>query len=891
MLTIFYNIKIYTKTVPFAAWLLFIFACAALPAQAQIKLPNKTKLQKPAKDSTEKTNNTVINRTTPADTNHKDTTAKFVDTLNVPVSKSALTSQVKYNAKDSIIYDIAAKKVYLYGKAHIEYQDIILDAAYITIDWNTNEISAEGLPDSTGKLAGNPVFTQGDQKTEQKKLTYNFKTKRGRINELLTKQGDEGYIHGERVKTIKENGRDIIFVKDAKYTTCDLADPHYYIQTNKLKLIPKDKVITGPALIYIEKVPIPLVLPFGFFPANSRKSSGIIIPSVGSAGFRGFVLRDGGFYYGGSDYFDLALTGDIYTGGSYRIATQSNYAKRYRFNGGINLEYALLENGKPKETPDYDVSKEYHVTWNHFQNPKAHPGTTFNAAVNIASNKFLKQTSYNANDLRTQNLNSSISYSKQFRGTPFNLSTALTHDQILNTGAINFTLPNVNFSMNRINPFKSKNAIQKRWYHDIGFGFNLNAQNRLQSSDSTLREDLQTWNKFNNGGHLSAPLSTSFKVFKFFSLSPSLTYDSYFYTKRSFRNYNDDLQKVDTTNQNGFYFAQAWSASTTLSTNIYGMFQINRGRLVALRHSITPNISLNYRPDYALPKYGIYRTVQTDTQAKVFSMYSVYEASSSVAGYPGAGKQGKLNFGIINNLELKVKTRKDTTQDTKKIKILDNLRVVGGYNFLADSLKFDPFSFSAFTTLFEKLRINGDATLSPYKFRTTSTGRSYEIDSFVLSDGHSLGRIISARLTFSTDLNAEAREDAARVASYNNPYIGYYYSQPYANFNIPWNLGFSYNLVYSKPYKETDVTQTVHLNAGLNLTQKWKVTAQGDYDIRENEISFVEFNILRDLHCWEMSFQWTSFGTNQRYLFNIHIKASTLRDLKLDKRRDFYQFD
>lgn len=891
MLSIARNIIFYAKTVPFAVWLILFVAGASVPAQAQ-KLPNnRTKLQKTAKDTILKTNKLADSVTAQDTILRKDTTAKFTDTLNIPVSKSALTSQVKYKAKDSIIYDIEAKKVYLYGTAHIEYQDIVLDADAITIDWNTNQIKASGRIDSTGKVAGKPKFKEGDQEFKTDTLEYNFRTKRGRISSLRTKEGQEGFIHTNIAKTIKgEDGKDVIFAKDAKYTTCELEDPHFYIQTNKLKLIPKDKIITGPALIYVEKIPVPLVLPFGFFPANSRKTSGIIIPSVGNTGTRGFVLRDGGFYYGGSEYFDLALIGDIYTGGSYRASVQSNYAKRYRFDGDLSLSYARLDNGQPKETPGYDVTEEYYVSWSHFQNPKAHPGTTFNANVNAGSSRYLKQTSFDANAIRAQNLQSSISYGKQFRGTPFNLTAALTHNQILNTGRIDFSLPNINHSMNRINPFKGKNAIQKRWYHDIGVSYNLNVQNQLNTSDSTIKEDFN-WEKFNNGAHLTVPITTAFKIFNYFSLSPSFNLDEFFYTKRSLFSFNKELNKVDTFTENGFFHAHTWSANASLSTLLYGMFNINKGRLVALRHQITPTLTMSYRPDYGQDKFGYYRTVQVDTSGKMSAPYSIYQQSATVAGYPSLGKQGSAFFSINNNLELKVRSKKDTVQDTKKIKIFEFLNLTGGYNFLADSFNLQPFNFSASTTLFEKINIQGGATLDPYQVEKVGEF-ARPVNRYVAEDSKSLGRFTRANLSFSTDFNAEARKDAAsRVANYQNPYINFYYNQPYANFDVPWGFGVRYNLYYNKPAFESDVTQTVNFNSQLNLTPKWKVTAQMDYDIRNNDIAFAEFNIFRDLHCWEMSFKWIPFGTYQSYFFNIHIKATTLRDLKLDKRRDFYQFE
>jgi lipopolysaccharide assembly outer membrane protein LptD (OstA) len=827
--------------------------------------------------------------------NGKDTSKTARDSAaahlrdSVPTSPSALGSDVKYNAKDSIIFDVVNKKVYLYGNAHMDYTDITLDAEYITIDYISNTICAQGGLDSNGRDKNMPKFKQGDQVFNSRELCYNFKTKKGRIKELFLKEG-EGYIHVDTSKVVKINGKDVIYGKGAKYTTCDLPDdPHFYIETGKMKLVAGEKVITGPAYIVMEGVPLPIVLPFGFFPANSRKTSGIIIPSYGESATQGFALRGGGFYFGNSNYYDAALTGDIYTGGSYLMNLKSRYADSYRFAGGLNLSYARNQIGY-KETKDFQVQENYFIDWTHNQDVKANPGSTFAVSVHAGSSNYLKQNTYNPTSIATQALASSISYSKRFTGTPFSLNSSLNHSQNLGTGAVDFTLPNVNFAMSRINPFKSSHAVGKHWYDDINVTYNLNFKNLLHTSDSTIHEDL-TPEKFQNGFQQTIPIQTSLRVLKYFTLTPSINYDGYLYTTKFVKAF-DTLtnQLVNVKQTHGLYYASAYGANISLTTMIYGMYTINSGKLIAFRHVLTPVISASWRPDFGLPSYGYYADY-VNLRDHTTGRYSVYD--NGVIGSPAAGKQGSINVDLQNNFELKVKNPKDTANPTKKIKVLDYFDLASSYNFLADSFQLSPVSFSARTTLFDRFGIQGDARLDPYHM--DETGKRYKEYDF--SARGLPGRVTDMHLNLTANLNHKAATAKSRVMPVYNPFTSYYYPEPYANFDVPWNAALGYTGGYTlgtvlnsytgRMELKKNFDQVVNVSGDLNLTSKWKIVVATGYSLTTKDFTLSKINIYRDLHCWEMSFEWVPFGPYRSYFFNIHIKAPSLQDLKLDKRRTF----
>ena len=814
------------------------------------------------------------------------------DSFALNQSSSALPSPVKYHARDSIVFDLEKKMAYLYGKATLDYTDINLKADSININFDKNEIWAEGRKDSTGKKVGEPYFKEGGDETYSTKLGYSFKTKKGIVYNVRMKQG-EGRVLGKTVKTIrtidKGKNKDVVYIEDAKYTTCDLQHPHFYIMAHKMKVMPKDKIITGPARMYIEDVPLPIILPFGFFPANSRKTSGIIIPTYGESATQGFALRNGGYYYGGSDYFDAALTGDIYTGGTFKLNLASRYALRYKYRGDFSLSFANNQNGY-RETPSYNVQRNYFINWNHHQDDKANPGTSFSASVNAGSSNYLSRNSYNVAAITTQNLSSSISYSKRWAGTPFSLSAALRHSQEIAKKSIDFTLPDVNFGMSRINPFRPKSAIVHKWYHDVNISYNLNIKNQLHTSDSTIGQDLKKL-KFASGGVQSIPIGTSIKLMRYFTFNPSVTYTGYLYRQKYNEHYDIPTKKLKIDTTDGFYAAHEYRADASLSTIIFGKFNFRKGKIVGIQHVITPSITASYRPDFSENKFGYYGLAHLDSTPK-YSKFSRY--ANTVIGTPGAGKTGSLSYSIQNNIEMKVKSGKDTAHPTKKIKLLESFGISGGYNFLADSMKLSDIHVSARTTLFERLNVQGDGTFTPYYDGPNGRVKDLEIN----RDGK-LGHFSSAsgNMSFNFNKAAAKKPPTGRLMPLYDPYLGWYYhDNPYANFDVPWNIAFNYAITYNyvdvptaKAYFYTHknlYTQTISMNGSIVLTERWKITYNTGYDFVSKNYTLTKLTFARDLHCWQMSFDWTPFGAYKSYFFNIRVKASTLQDLKFEKRKD-----
>ena len=835
-------------------------------------------------------------------------TAKDSTRVNNNESASSFGSQVNYNAKDSIVFDMQNKNVYLYGKdskdgkTHVDYSDSKIDASYIRINYTTNVIFASGAKDSSGKIIGKPVFVQGKDKIYSDSLAYDFKTKKGKVYNLFTQEG-EGYIHIKEAKMEKVLGKQIIYARDAKYTTCNLPeDPHFYITSNSMKLMANDKVITGPAYMVIEDVPIPLVLPFGFFPANSRQSSGIILPSYGESATQGFGLLGGGYYFGGNQNFDAKLTGDIYTEGNYKIDLTTRYKEIYAYTGNFNISYARNQIGLA-ETPGATVQENYQMSWSHRQDVKANPGTSFSASVNAATPSYFTKNSYDLSQLTSQTLNSSINYSRTFQNTPFNLSVSMSNNENFQTKAFTFDLPDATLTMNRLNPFKKKTDPKKHWYDEINFTYSAKLVNHLATSDSTIKTDLLNTSKYRSGLDQEIPISASFKVFNYFTLTPSINNSIFLYDKKFTYQYTTFYdpkrgKNIDTTVQNiysGIYEADVHSGNLALGTTIYGMYKINRGKLIAFRHTMTPTLTATYMPDYSDPRFKYYGSYLYNSyrQSQKYSYY--YDATSGIGSLP-QGRQGAMQFSLNNTFELKVRDKKDSVTGTKKIKILDYLNLSTSYNFLADSLKLAPINISTAATPVKNFNIQANAIFDPYYYdKYGNEHKEFDLD----ETGH-LGQITSGNLTFGTSLNHNAPAKSTPLVAPRNPFVYYNYPQPYASFDIPWNVHINYNANYNGLNKvfvgdvyelgKPMITHSATVSGDISLTKNWKITYQSGYDFTTQQATVSQITIFRDLHCWAMSFQWIPFGAYRSYFFNIHVKASTLSDLKLDKRKQYYDF-
>ena len=801
------------------------------------------------------------------------------DTLIVDTNialNDELKSPVKYHARDSIRVNIMNEIVYLYGEATVDYEDMHLEADYIVIDLNKKELYAEGITDSTGIITGTPEFSQADQKFRSSSIRYNFDSKKGKIAHVITQEG-QGYIHGAVVKKDPENN---FFIKNGQYTTCDRDNPHFAITSNKLKVISKNKIVTGPAYLTIEGVPTPLLLPFGFFPNKSGRSSGIIFPSFGESNERGFYFQKLGYYFGINDYVNLAITSDIYTKGSYTLDASSIYKYRYHYSGNFKISYAYTTNSE-KEQPDFFTKRDYHINWTHNQDAKLNPNSTFSANVNAGSSSYYSNTISSVNNYLSNTFQSSINYSHSFPGKPMNYTLSVNHSQNTLTHVIRITAPDISFNISRINPFKRKVSVGRPlWYEKIGTSYSMKGTNYIETIDSLLFKN-ESLDKLQNGFQHLIPFSTSFNILKYINVSPSFNYNERWYFKTTRYSWNTESEKVDTFEVKKFQSARDYSASMGISTRFFGMYQFTKGPIVAIRHVMTPSASISFRPDFGKNSFGYYKDVQIDTTGRQIK-YSIFR--NSVYGGPSSGRYSNLSFSLDNNLEMKVKTNSDTGSTVKIIKIFESLRLSSNYNFLADSMKLGLISFNGRTTLIEKVSLNFGGTLNPYSFDENNN----DYDEYMVSNGGPLVRITDARLSLNFSLNQKSNKDNPKYSKTELDYINQH-PEEYVDFDIPFNLAVSYSLSYTKDGNLPKKTvQSASFNGDLSLTPQWKIGINSWYDVTNGKFTNLGLNIYRDLHCWEMRMNWIPFGYQESWNFQINVKASILQDLKLLKKKEFY---
>ena len=836
------------------------------------------------------------------DTLHVIDTIMVSDTLKDDgLSENAIETPVDYLAVDSIEFSVSEKKVYLFGQAQINYGEIELKASYIEFDLSNNIVFAKGIIDSTGKEIGRPEFKEGDESFTAKRIRYNFDTKKGIIEGVFSEQSD-GYLHSGKTKKMPN---DQICLQKGKYTTCDLEHPHFYVALSKAKVIPNDKIISGPANIVIADIPLPIFIPFGYFPNKKGRASGILIPQYGEEENRGFFLRDGGYYLGINDKVDLTLKGEIYSKGSWGLSTISRYRKRYKYNGNFNFNYSNLILNEFGE-PDYSKTKQYKLVWRHTQDPKARPNSNFSANVNFGSVSYDKYLSRNTNEYLNNTIQSSIAYRKTFPNTPFNMSATINHSQNSSDSTVSITLPNLSVNMNRIYPLKKLiNSNKFKFAKNLSLSYNSRFENKITNIRDSILFTSMVFDEFKNGIQHSIPISTSMNVFKFFSINPSFNYterwyfesiDKYWDASTFFdpvdSSYYYGREIVDTIS--GFNRVSDYSVSASVSTNLYGFYQfqaspiklIRNSGLLAIRHKVSPSVSFRMRPDFKEEKWGYYDNYVNASGDTID--YNHYE--TGIYGVPSGGKSGMLSFRLNNNIEMKVRNRKDTTgEGTKKIPLLRSLNLGSSYNIYADSLNWSPVSVSGNTDILKMVNMNFGASLDPYAFDTIDTKR---INTFEQDYTGNFLRLTSANwsMSFSLSDNNFRKAPSERESKEDTPneILAIEEHNYYDYFNIPWSLKFDYSIRYSKTgIAEPNITQTVGMRGDLSITQKWKIGVQTGYDIQNKEISFTNINISRDLHCWHMTFRWIPFGTRKSYNFEIGVKASILSDLKYTKRESW----
>lgn len=815
--------------------------------------------------------------------------------------KSFLEDPISGKNQDSLVYDVRNKRVYIYEKGDITYQDKNLKGDYMEIDMDKKLIFAHGRNDTVAGKPTRPEFTDGAAAPYQMDtIYYNIDTEKARIRGVTTSDGD-GYLQGFKVKKMKDN---TINIANGKYTTCDADHPHFYLAMTKAKAIPGKKTIIGPSYLVMEDVPIYFLgIPFGFFPTMSGRHSGFIMPTWGEEAVKGFFLKDAGYYFAFNDYIDMTVLGGIYTLGSWQASLSSRYVKRYKYSGGLSFYYSKDIVGD-KTDPDYVNMNNINIRWTHQQDPKFRPNSTFSASVNFSTSGYSKYGSETLSDYLNTQTNSSISYSKSWTGTPFSFSTNMQHSQNSSDTTISLSFPNVVFNVSRIYPFRRKEAQGKqRWYEKISLSYTGTLGNNVTVKERDLFTD-KMFRQMRNGVNHNIPISSSFNLLNYINLSPSATYQERWYFQKIDRAWDPVAKQVvnsDTTS--GFYRLYDYNFSVSASTKLYGMYDFGKGKaLEKIRHTLTPTVGFTYRPDFSDPKYGYYKTVQSDTLGNTMQ-YSPF--SNGLYGVPSAGRSASLSFSLVQTLEMKVRSQRDTS-GTKKISLIDNFSISSSYNFVADSLNLSPFSLSLRTNISQSLGLNVSATLDPYQ--VDANGR--KINKFMWQKGK-LGRLTNVSTSFGyswdrsngspgamNDINSAA---AAVPAAYTDmfaqqqPYDLYdpatrrqMMSSMYYDFSIPWNFGFNYTFRYTNNGIRSDIVQTLGFNGSVTLTQKWGLQFSGGYDFEAKRITPGTFTLTRDLHCWEMVFDWVPIGFRKSWSFTIRVKASMLKDLKYDRNSSFY---
>jgi hypothetical protein len=840
-----------------------------------------------------------------------DTLLNKSDTTKI-AEKGDIETTINYSARDSIRASVDGKMIWLYGEAKIVYGDVQLEAEEITIDYGANTLTANGKRDSLGQRVGYPVFKNGQEVYETKDIIYNFKTKRARISEVVTQQG-EGYLHSDAA--FKNEKNEILSINNS-YTTCNLEHPHFRIRSTKTKAIPDDKIVSGPFYLEFNDIPLPAFFLFGMFPAKQESTSGIIFPSFGEEKRRGFNLRGGGYFFDISDYVKLAVTGDIYSKGGHAIYANSSYVKRYAYNGTVNFAYS--------KNPDSDdrietnnPTTDFRLTWSH--SPQSKGSGRFAASVNAATATFNKNNnlmygtsgelySSNLNNI-TAKLSSNVSYSKRFIGTPFSMGLNVSHNQDLQTRLVDLQLPSLSVNMTNIYPFQKKTGATGGPLDNFSIAYTMNASNRITNNlgripataktDSIAAFSLDNLGRFIENGRKgirhSLPLSFSFKALRFFTVSPSVSYDERWYGESIDWAQDPETKTIYKERVNkGFTRVANYSTSVGLTTRVYGMYNVkNPNRKVkAIRHVVNPSVSFSYTPDFTTNKN--YFDEFLDASGR-----TVYKSKHEGAVYGGSntGRSSSIGFGIGNNLEMKVKGEKDSV--SRKVMLLNNLSINSSYNLIADSFKLAPISISANTNILDNLiNMNFSATLDPYYITRSPEDISREIRRDNLAWGRGqFGRITSANLNLSTNLNPKGRSKQTssreKIAKSNLPEQEkeFLLANPdvYVDFDIPWSLNLGFNMRYSHQLNsDPTFVQSLQASGDLSVSEKWKITYNTGYDFESKEFTQTNLGISRDLHCWNLNLNWVPFGRFQSFYFVIAVKASILQDLKLERRKPWF---
>ena len=837
--------------------------------------------------------------------------------------KEPLDAPVIYEASDSIVF---TKEGYahLYGEGKVNYQNIELTSAVITMNMDSSTVYATGVTDTAGVETGSPIFKDGETPYESKIMRYNFKTKKGFINSIVTQQG-EGYVTSEEGK---KGANDEIYMRHGKYTTCDNHEhPHFYLKLSMAKVRPKKNVVFGPAQLVVEDVPLPIAVPFGFFPFNSSYSSGFIMPTYGDEMNRGFYLRDGGYYFAISDQMDLKVLGEIFTKGSWGLSAASNYNKRYKFSGSFNASYLVTKTGE-KNMPDYSVSKDFRIQWSHRQDAKANPNSSFSASVNFATSSYDRSSLsslYNPQQYSQNTKASSVSYSRNFPEIGLNISGAFNITQNTRYSSLSMTLPDVNISLNRIYPFKrKKSAGDERWYEKISLQYTGSITNSISTKDNLLfKTPLTQWQ---NGMQHKIPVSATFNLFKYINIVPSFNYTERWYLRKVKQSYDPSPASTDHVKRdtiNGFNRLYDYNLSLQMNTKLYGMYKplFMKSKELQIRHVFTPTVSYTYTPDFGKSRYGYYDTyTYTDEDGEVRTVeYSPYEGA--VYGYPGKNMSQNISFSIDNNIEMKMKSDKDTT-GYKKISLIDQLGASLSYDVA--NKKWSDLSMNLRLKLTKSYTFNMNASFATYAYQFDENGNVVVGDRTEWSYGR-FGRFQGYSGSFSYTLNndtfkklfgkkeedeknkdnkgkeenedeetEEETEEQNNNSNMRKTEKASVDSDGYLAFKLPWSVSLSYSYsIREDRSKDINIktmrypyslTHSLNVSGNFKIGSRWNMTYSTGYDFTSKEMSMTTLNITRDLHCFNMSCGLV-FGPFTSYNFSIRANSSMLTDaLKWDQR-------
>ena len=847
------------------------------------------------------------------------TTIDSVKPSRIRRVKVDLDNQVDFSSKDSIVMT-GQNQIYMYGNGKVKYGNLKLDADKIDMDMKNSLVYAVGSKDSVGEWVGKPIFDEGGTTYETETMKYNFKTKKGYITNVITEQG-EGYLTGGETK---KDAEDSYYIKNGRYTTCDNHDcPHFYFQVTKGKMRPKKDIVVGPTYLVLAGLPLPLAVPFGYFPFTEKYSSGVIFPTIGDDYQRGFYLRDGGYYFAINDNIDLALTGEIYTKGSWGLKARSNYVKRYKYSGNFDFSYLKSIYGD-KGMPDYSTQTNFQILWHHTQDAKANPNLNLSASVNFTTSGYTRNdlNSYYSNAFTENTKSSSVNLTYRFPQSKWSLSTTLNVSQRTQDSTLSVSFPNFTLSMSQIYPFKRKRAVgDEKWYEKIRMSYSGQFQNSLTAKqDEFFKKNLiKDWR---NGMRHSVPISATFNLFKYINITPQMSFTDRMYTNKVRRQWdpNAAAEVCDTTY--GFYNVWDFSASMSLDTKIYGFYQplpFLGDKVKMIRHVFTPTVSFTASPDFSssfFGYYGSYQYVDVNGNAKT-RKYSLFP--NSMFGVPGQGKTGAVSLALSNNVEMKVKSDNDSIGE-KKISLIENFTVSQSYNFAADSLNWSNINTSLNLRLVKNFNLNLSAVWDVYTYQLNEYGNPVRVNIPRWEAGKGLGRLSSTGTSFSYTFNNDTfrrkkdentsstgdetsddmdSEDDSQSTATTSPYSKKKKEvqtdeDGYMKWSVPWSLTVNYSVNYG--YGEFDkekleykgkVTQNLSFSGNIRPTKNWNFGFSASYNFDTKKIAYMNCNISRDLHCFSMRASFVPVGPYKSYNFHISVKSSMLSDLKYDKRSSY----